>query len=150
MAIVNGKKPLSQKPRPTAIRADDIFGNPLSLPADLKAAADKAGLSLRYVDYQKMVQYGGYHEKGWQVLKAEHLGCDKMELPYFNSPDATVRRGSLVLAFRTKEINERHKAFLRQEARRYDNIQKTHAEDLRRELDEAGVGGSVSIDEGND
>ena len=143
----NGKLPLSAKSKtPVARSLDDLFGNPLSVDPAIAAAVEKMGLVHRWVGYQKLVANGGYHERGWRPLKRSE--CGNMEsIPTFGqSPDDYFRRGDLVLAVRTKEMAERHRAFLRQEADRGKNIQAKHADEIRQGLKAAGIDGR--IDEG--
>lgn len=116
----NGKKPLSQKPRPQILSEDDIFGNPLALDAELKAEMTKKGLEARFVDYKELVDMGGYHARGWKVYKRDKKeGSDIVSGQDFQmgvSPDGTIRRGSLVLAARPIAIGDKHRALNRQRA----------------------------------
>jgi hypothetical protein len=67
-----------------------------------------------------------------------------------NDPDGTFRRGSLVLATKTKEEAAKHKAFLKLRAERstVSRHQKDEAEKLKHWAKEAG--GGVKILEGYD
>lgn len=143
----NGRKPISSKPKAQPARAlglDDLFGNPLSIDPSVQEAITKMGHEARWIGYQKLVTNGGYHERGWRPVKRSE--CGNMEsIPTFGvDPDGYFRRGDLVLAVRPKELCEKHRAYLREQAGRGKNIQKQHADEIRQQVKAAGIDAKIT------
>ncbi len=133
MEIRNGKKPLAAKAASKAapINMDDIFGNALGLdPNIVKALRDK-GLVHRFISAPKLMSSGGYHARGWRPIKLKEIEGYGTIDTFGADPDGYLRRGDLVLAVRSKELNDKHKAYLAQEGARGKNIQKKQADELR-------------------
>lgn len=148
-AIVNGKKPLSQKPKATPIAMDDIFGNQLGVEPAILEAIKAKGMDYRFVNAKQLTDMGGYHPHGWRPLKLSEIECDKINLHSFqfgNDPDKYIRRGDAILAVRPTETGDKHRAYLKQEAERAKQIQKTHADELRALAKRSG--GGMTVHEG--
>jgi hypothetical protein len=156
MSIKNGKKPLSSKAQTAAapISIDDVFGNALGLSADLLKILDKEGYAHRFVSAAAIEQSSGYHQSGWkpvsqaQLKKWGHATMDSHSFSFGTDPEGYIRRGDLVLALRPQALNEKHRAYLAQEAQRGQHVQKKHAEELRRQVADAGA--DIKIHEGFD
>lgn len=144
--IKNGKLPLSSKPRAGGFVGglDDIFGNQLSVAPEIQKAITDKGLCYRWVDYRKLVDNGGAHERGWRAIKRSECGTLEGVPSFGNDPEGYFRRGSMILAVRPKELNDKHVAFLRQEANRSSNIQRKHAQELRDYAKSTGIDMKIS------
>jgi hypothetical protein len=148
--IKNGKKPISQKTRPALVNHSDVFANPLDIDPQLKNLIADKGFSIRFINYKQFVDMGGTHEAYWRPVSRKELkewGYDMMDTHSFISgsdPDGFIRRKDLILAVRTKELNEKHKAYLRQEAQSRSNLEKRHAEELRDQVRRSGLNATVS------
>lgn len=142
-ALQGGKRPISQKNQAFSkpIREDELFGNMLKLDPETQAELEAQGLAWRFVDAKKLMESGGYHAKGWSVYKrkADSGTIGSSEFKFGSDPDGIIRRGSLVLAVKTKEAATRHKEFLRQKAERYSAIVPQQAEALRQVARENNV-----------
>ena len=146
-ALRGGRKPLTAK-RPVPVLSEgDLFGNALSLDPMLKAELDAQGLEGRFVDAAKLFQMGGYHPKGWTVYKRK-TASGTMEFKFGNDPDGIVRRGSMILAVKSKDQAEKHRAFLRQKAELYSSVIPRQAEELRKMARDNNV--DVEVDESYD
>lgn len=144
MSTKNGRLPVSQKPRGNApISLSDIFGNPLEVSQSIADTLKAKGLTWRWVDYRKLVDNGGHHERGWAPIKAKECGMTETSV-FGGDADGYVRRGTLVLAVRPKAMSDKHRAYLRQEADRYSKVQARHASELRQHAKDAGIGMTVS------
>jgi hypothetical protein len=147
--IKNGKKPLSTKGTPEVMESyDDLFGNRLSISPELKAELDAKGLVGRWVDAKKLYEFNGYHPKGWAPYKrVTQVGekLDKQDFRFGSDPDGTVRRGTMILAAKSKEEVARHQRFLKQKAERFQSTTGSHAETLRKTVKE-GRANSVVIE----
>jgi hypothetical protein len=149
VSTMNGKKPLSAKASTKAapLNMDDIFGNPLALEPELIEAITKNGHAYRFINSKQLQSMGGHHPRGWRPLHLEQLkkwGYDKMGTHGFifgQAPEPYIFRGDCVLATRPKELNDRHKAFLRQEAkvRSMASSQRAQAKALREFVKDAGM-----------
>lgn len=132
--IKAGRKPISQKPRAgTNLSYDELFGNNLTISPELKAELDAKGLVPRWVDARIIKDFGGYHPKGWTIYKRDKTNAapDGMEFTYGSDPAGIIRRGSVVLAVKSKEQAEKHRGFLDQRAKSYQNIHQEKADELR-------------------
>lgn len=129
----NGRKPLAAKKTVASLTHDDIFGNAMTLPPELKAELDEQGLEPRFVDFKKLKEMDGFHEKGWTVYKKEDSDIiGNNEFRFGSTPDGVVRRGSMVLAVKPKASAEKHRAYLRQKAQRYSkSFVKRTTDELR-------------------
>lgn len=143
--VINGKKPLSSKPRPESMRTvtEDIFGNALALPIGLAQELESKGLVGRFVNSKTLYANQGYHPKGWKPYKRDASATvDTAELKFGSDPDGLVRRGDCILAVKTAEEHAKHKNWLEQKADRY----KGHTKQKQRELQEqARAAGANSI-----
>lgn len=143
--IRNGKKPLSQKSRPAPVNAEDIFQNPLGLDPELVTTLQSKGVAYRFINYKKFIEMGGQHQGYWKPVRLSQLkewGYDNMGLNEFingQDPDGFVRRQDLVLAIRSKDINDKHLRYLRQEADRVKDMQEAHANEARERVRGSGI-----------
>jgi hypothetical protein len=131
---VAAKKPFSQRSKPTPVNMDDIFGNALGLDPELVASIKAKGLSHRFINARKLIDMGGYHPKGWRPYKPsaeERAKLEAQSLLFGSDPDGYIRRGDCILAVRTSELNDKHKAYLKQEAARTQNTAKNAASQIR-------------------
>lgn len=139
--LKGGKRPLPQKKAEPLLREDDLFGNMLKLDPVLETELKEKGLEGRFVDAKKLYEAGGYHPKGWVVYKrtptSDTIGSN--EFKFGSDPDGIVRRGSLILAVKTKEQAEKHREFLRRKAALQSTVVPKAAEALRRTARENNV-----------
>jgi hypothetical protein len=146
-AIKAGKRPSSQKTKPGPIREDDLFINPLGLDPELIKTIESKGYVHRFIN---AVQYRrfGHHPAHWRPVSRKQLkdwGYDTMDAHDFTegtAPDGFIYRGNdLVLAIRTRDYNERHKSYLRQEAshKSVRNMQGIAAAQIRERSQHEGL-----------
>ena len=142
----NGKMPLSKKGTVTA-NPDSVFTNKLAIPKDIQADLDKRGMVGRFVDAKALTENYGYHKSDWIPYQMP-TELRKSQWHTGNDPDGTFRRGSLVLACKSKEDVAKHKAFLklRAEQTTVTRHNKEEAEKMRHWAKETG--GGVKILEG--
>lgn len=130
----NGKKPLSSRGSPTPINMDDIFGNQLGIDPALAKAIDAEGQAYRFINAKRLQDMGGMHQNGWRPYRPSEEARAKMDahtLLFGSDPNGFIRRGDCILATRPKELHEKHKAYLRQEANRGKNVNKVAAQNMR-------------------
>lgn len=142
-----GKKPISSKRQVAEmIHQDDVFASALSLDPDLKKELDEQGLVPRFVDAKRMMEMGGYNDKGWQVYRRKIKASDTINASDFkfgNDPSGIIRRGSLVLAVKTNERAAMHRKFLNQRAAQQENFGKQKAEELRSFAKQNGLNAEI-------
>lgn len=130
---INGKKPLSTKQRPTSpFGVPDFFKNKLAIPEWAQKQLDEKNLEGRYISYKAYVENGNSHDKGWVVHKFERPESISANDPGA-SADGIIRRGDTVLAARSKEFGDKHRAYLRQRA---DIQNKSYKQSKAQELKE--------------
>lgn len=143
--IKNGKKPLSARPSAPAnpMQIDDIFGNSLVVPQELQEYLTEKGLEWRWVDYKKLIDAGGYHNRGWVAYqKARHgepATLSTQESILGSDPSGLFRRFSVVLAVRPKVVGDKHRQYLKKRADQYKGFNKTKAQELKEMSKDAGV-----------
>lgn len=116
----DGRKPLSQRIRSEEEFGDEFQQDMLAVSNDIQNELKSKGLVWRWVDYMRMKQMDGYHPRGWVLYKRKADDkLDKDEVRIGRDPSGLIRRGSLVLAVRPKETNDRHKAYLKHRASQY-------------------------------
>lgn len=145
--VVAGKKPVSQKPKPSSAMPD-FFRNKLQLPDDIAAELKARSLEGRWISYTKFVNEGNSHERGWSIYKAAKRpeAADAFQLGA--SPDGIIRRGDSVLAVRPIEQCDKHRAWLRDRANRQNSsFKRAAAEELRQMARDAHA--DVSVHEGD-
>ena len=130
-----GRKPIKQRPK--ASFEDAEFSSDITKISDeLKAELKEQNYAYRWVDYLKMKTMDGYHPRGWQLYrrpKEKSDIIDNSEARLGSNPDRLIRRGTLVLAVRSEELNLKHKVYLRNRASRYAaNAKAQRKEDLIR------------------
>lgn len=134
-ALKNGRKNILQKPGKVPFtNYDEVFGNNLALPDDLKKELEDKGLVPRFIDGKKLHENGGYHPKGWIPYKRDSQKTDTLDFKFGNDPSGVLRRGSLILAVKTKEEALKHRQFLDERNAQYDTarMQEQKAEELKR------------------
>lgn len=130
--LKQGKKPLSTKPSQSVLTDDDVFGNALTISSELKAELEDQGLSWRFIDSKRLYEMNGYNDKGWEPYKRRNATIqDKQDFRFGKDPEGVVRRGSLILAVKSKEKAELHRNYLRQKAERYSHFNRKKADELR-------------------
>jgi len=143
--IKNGKVPLSRKQSMAPINSEDIFDNALGIDPALEALIKQKGFAIRYINSTRYSDMGGSHPARWvpvSMKKLREWGYDTMSVLDFGSdPDGYIRRAELVLAIRPIELNDKHKAYLKQEAdrARVKNLAKSHADKARSEYGGRGI-----------
>lgn len=148
---VNGKKPLSSKPKPAStVPVGELFGNALAIPADVQRELDEKGYEGRWVDAQKLYAFSGYHPKEWVPYKQERKKDSgaPTDLKFGADPEGVIRRGTMILAVKRKEDAERHRAYLKHKASLVSNkqLQRAQAESLRKMARDHGA--DMTVDEG--
>jgi hypothetical protein len=141
--LKEGKKPISSRRKPVeTIAHDDVFSSALTLDPELSAELEAKGLVPRFVDAKRMGEMGGYNDKGWVVYKREKKASDTInpsDFKFGNDPSGIIRRGSLVLAVKTKEKADQHRRFLNQRSSQQQQINKQKADELRAFARQSGI-----------
>lgn len=146
MSIQNGKKPLSSKPRQQSPASlEDIFGNTLSVDSEMAESLGKKGLEYRWISMKKYADMGNSHERAWRPVKRSECGMiDQSSIINGSDPDGYIRRGDLVLAVRSKDLGDKHRAFLKVQADRQKNVQRDHANELKDFVKKSGINAKIS------
>jgi hypothetical protein len=111
------KKPEIKKPESTKkpVEIPNFAKNVFDIDSALQKELDEAGLVPRWVNIKQMENFGGYHPKGWVPYKRKSI--NETEKLFGQSGDGFLRRGDLVLAVKKKEEVDKHRAYLRHEAK---------------------------------
>jgi hypothetical protein len=144
------KKPGRQVADPI-VNFDDVFGNQLTIPEEVEAEMKRKGWEPHWLDAKSLHVNQGYHPKGWKVYRrdTQALGTagtrtiDSQEFRYGSDPDGVIRRGTLILGYKTSEEVTKHRAYLKQRADRQSNVQATQAKELRKMVRDSGLASTV-------
>ena len=139
------KKPMSKlKAAPNkAITEFFTEHNNLSVPKKIKDKVEKAGYDVRWIDSKKLTDLGGYHEKGWQPYEATKEDANMFgETPSFvgGLVDSRVRRGTMILAVRPKQLSSMYKAKVKERTLRQTTSIKNSADELAQQAASQGLG----------
>lgn len=124
--------------------------DPMALDAGLqKELADK-GFVGRFINIKQLEKNGGYHAKGWRPYKRDKINEDISGI-FGRDPDNYVRRGDLILAVKTQEEVDSHKAYLRQQADESSvhKSMKRHKEQLKQAVRSNGQSESMYVESDN-
>jgi hypothetical protein len=138
----NTKQKKSIKSKPTLDFNDELFSSDITkISKELKKELQDQNLAWRFIDYKKYMDLGGYHPRGWKAYKQKRGNSDILDTEaarYGANPDGFMRRGTLVLAVRSQELNTEHKAYLKNRASRYAvSVEKQQKNELRQRAKEA-------------
>lgn len=139
----NGKKPISQK---TSFQSfQETFGNRLTIPEDVMKDIESTGKVARWVDAKQLAADQGYHKNGWVPYKrSDKIGTSVL---FGNDPDGVVRRGSLILAVRGKDLDDAHKTYNTDRAARMRGKPKEAISELKKQARQIGSKVDDSFDE---
>lgn len=122
------------------------YNNMLALPQGLKTYLTDKGLDWRFLNATQFRAGGNYHRSNWKALNVrEHESAT--ELVSGITAEGLIQRGDLILGVRTKAISAKHREFLAEKNRRYNNFNKEKAKEMRDDVRRKGISG-VSIEEG--
>lgn len=128
------KKPTTQKSEPSLpsdFTYEQAFKNRLKVPKAVLDEVDSKGMVCRWINFNEFRRAGGYHHNHWTPYKPEtEPGSDELG----GRDQGYLRRGDLILAVRTKELNEAHKRFKDQKNAAKRAYDKNAADQLRRSM----------------
>lgn len=144
--IVGGKKSIAEKPKSKSLKELFRPRNLLDIPEEIKAELEQKGLVARWVDSKQMADGGNVHKNHWQVYRRDAAKVSSEAQAFGLPPDGTVRRGTLVLAVRPKEIQEAHREALQEKADSRVRSIKKQGRELQAEARRFGLNERVKDD----
>jgi hypothetical protein len=145
----NGKRPIAEK---SAAGFGDLdFGNNMRLSPEILNEIKEQHLAHRFVDARQLEKYGNTHKNGWvpYKVKAREATNDIQAMQLGVSPDGFVRRGTLVLAVRSEQIDAQHRAMIVKRNAVQQEVQAQQAGALREMARAAGLKKDI-VSEGYD
>jgi hypothetical protein len=137
---IDGKKHISEKPKGQSTQSAFTPMNTLDIPPEAKREIEEAGMEARWVDSKQFADHGNVHKNHWQLYKKASATVSQGVNPLTGlPPDGTIRRGTLVLAVRSKEISDGHRAELKRKAARMSGSVKNQGEELRQIARKGGI-----------
>lgn len=122
----------------------DMFGNRLTLPKALQKELDEQELKHRFVSIKKIQEAGGYHPLGWTPYTLKNPRSN----PITGVAETTFRVGDLILAVKTQQDYDKHKAWLAQKSKAQTQSHKNSVKEMKDRLREGGISNHVKILEG--
>lgn len=145
-AIKQGRKPLSDKIATRSMTLEDLYGTAFDVPADVKKEIEEKGFEARWISIKALGDNYGYHKSGWTPYKSELLMKSNQDYLAGRSPDGYLKRGTMILGVKKKEVCEMHRQILRNRVRTPKEINAQQAESLRQRALSAGINTTVVED----
>jgi hypothetical protein len=149
-----GKVPVSKKNDVELSHSfDDLDYNILKLDPELEKEIKAKGLVVRWVNAKKYQVDGNYHRSGWRAYKldsASTAGKGSLDFNFGVTPEGYVIRNDLLLAYKTKESQERWRA--RIQAKTAAQNGRSYAKELKAAFSDKGVAAKIhdGYEEGDD
>lgn len=140
----NGKRPISEKNVSTELDAD--FGNNLRIPTEVMKELKAKDLPFRFVDAPGLAKNGNMHKNGWVPYKADCTPTDAGSLQLGVSPDGFIRRGTLILATRSKAVDLQHRTLISRRNAAQRDVQAHAARQLKETAKAAGFKESIVVE----
>lgn len=122
------------------------YNNMLALPQELKTYLNDKGLDWRFLNATQFRAGGNYHRSNWKALNLrEHSTA--VDMVSGVTAEGLVQRGDLILGIRPKGISAKHREFLAEKNRRYNNFNKEKAKEMRDDVRRKGISG-ITVEEG--
>lgn len=118
----------------TGVDAFNPFASTLDVPPPVKEYAEKQGWELRWLDSKTIYDQQGYHPRGWSVfVLPDSLKLPADTLKFGRDPEGVLRRGTMLLGYKSKEAHKAHRAYLDQRAEQVRGREKQNAQDIRKQ-----------------
>ncbi len=146
MSNPSKEKRVAEVPKhdPSFVSEEFTYHNALALPVDLKAHLTAKGLDWRFLNANQFRSAGNYHRSHWKPLQ---VTPDMVGLISTTTAEGLIQRGDLILGVRPKGISAKHRDFLAERNRRYNNFAKDEAQKMREDIRRKGLAG-VKVEEG--
>lgn len=129
---------------PAFVSEEFTYHNALAIPAELKAHLTGKGLDWRFLNANEFRKAGNYHRSHWKPFT---VTPDMASMISTTTSEGLIQRGDLILGVRPKAISAKHREFLAERNRRYNNFAKDEAQKLREDIRRKGLSG-VKVEEG--
>jgi hypothetical protein len=144
--IIKGNKvPLSEKQEASpgmGFNPFEFLGSDLDIPAPVKAEMDSKGFKARWINFKQFKENGNQHRRKWLPFKPSPEVASQVS----TDVEGYVRKGDLLLAFKTKEEHTKHKLSLKYFSDLYSGKENKIAEELRQLSGQRGL--KVRVHEG--
>ncbi len=146
MSTLNKDKRQTETPKrdPSFVSEEFTYHNALAIPGELKTHLNNKGLDWRFLNANEFRKAGNYHRSHWKPFV---VTPDISGLVSTMTADGLIQRGDLILGVRPKAITAKHREFLAERNRRYNNFAKDEAQKMREDIRRKGLSG-VKVEEG--
>lgn len=133
------EKPVAKKPTKSIYNPNELYASALEIPSDLQAELDEQGLVARWINAGEFQRQAGFHRSRWVPYKSQSKVKAGATSLFNGDPEGFIRRGDLILAVKSQEEADLHKARLSAKANNYKDFNKTKARELREMARSQGV-----------
>lgn len=142
--VKNGRVPLAKKK--TSMRkvhpdSPSLEPDITAISKELQEELDAKGLCHRWVNQKQYVENGGFHRSGWRAYRSEKKDSSG---DIGTNADGYITRMGLILAVKTVEEQQAHRARLARKNRDMASVAKSKADDFKKVARQAGA----TVDEG--
>lgn len=143
--IKNGRKPLPVAGAKAGLTPSYKPKDILTVDEKLAQEIIEQGLEYRWIDVKAFTGGGNFHKHDWQPYKRTSKNDSAiLDIKYGNDPEGYIRRQSLVLAVRSRELGDEHRLTIKEMTRRqHGDLRKRQAEQMRQTVRESGVKATV-------
>lgn len=131
-------KQVTKKAPTVPTSTEDIFDSAFAIPSQILNEIKEKNLAHRWINGTAFKQQFGFHKNRWQPFKSDYVKNLSSGV-FGGDPEGYFRRGDLILAVKPKELQDKHKAYLKDRLESTKGIKTKHKEALREIAKEHGV-----------
>lgn len=124
---------------------EEIFDSTFKVPEQVAAEIKEAGLVSRWINATEFKKAFGFHKNRWQPFQSKYMKSLANGI-FGGDPEGYVRRGDLILAVKSKELQDKHRAFVKDRTEALAGKAKQHKAKLREIAREHGVKTNIDDD----
>jgi hypothetical protein len=144
--IKNGRKPLSSKGEPNPY--EGFFSRTITdIDPSLKAELEAKGLEWRWISNKEFAEAGNQHHNYWTPYQTKQTAEKSGDILNFGTTsDGFIRRKTMVLAARPKQLGDAHRAQLKQKAARLQgDAERQNKSELEEVASRAGIKAKIDV-----
>lgn len=104
-------KPTIKKTEPKIGNQNELYQSAFEVPEQVKKEIQEAGLVCRWINAKTFKEQFGFHKHHWMPFKSKYMASLAGSI-FGGDPEGYVRRGDLILAAKSKELQDKHRAHI--------------------------------------
>jgi hypothetical protein len=137
------KQPIAERPTTPNPYESYYSQNMLDVDKDIRSDIEKKGMECRWIDTKEFTASGNQHRHFWTPYKREvKPGTSEtratMDIKHGNDPEGFIRRKSLILAVRPKQLGDAHRQQIAARTERLHQSSRAQVAEMKRLARQAG------------